>query len=80
MELCKWKDSVSRPQRRVAEVWGEKELALVHCFPDKDPLRRTLVLLKRCPVSRWCGGTGVPEESRQRKATSSLQKPPLARP
>lgn len=50
MELCKWKDSVSRPQRRVAEVWGEKEPALVHRFPDKDPLRRTLVLLKRCPV------------------------------
>lgn len=50
MELCKWKDSGSRPQGRVAEGWGEEELALVHCFPDKDQLGRTPMLFKRCPV------------------------------
>lgn len=50
MELCKWKDSVSRPQRRVAEGRGEEELALVHRFPDKDQLGRMLMLFKRCPV------------------------------
>lgn len=50
MELCKWKDSGSRPQGRVAEGWGEEELALVHRFPDKDQLGRTPMLFKRCPV------------------------------
>lgn len=79
MELCKWKDSVSRPQRRVAEGWGEEELALVHRFPDKDQLGRMLMLFKRCPVGGVVVQVSCRSQGRGRHCLSP-QKPPFAHP